>query len=62
MILHKKFSIEEVLEGFLYSILIREMSEDADCEMTAEFDDDGNVDVYIDNENSKEDNPDTLSN
>jgi hypothetical protein len=53
MILHKKLTPKEALEAILFAILIRDLPENFDAKMTAEFDDEGGVEVYVETKEEK---------
>ena len=47
MLLHKKLTPEEALEAILFAVMIRDLPEGFDAELTAEFDEEGNVEVFV---------------
>ena len=53
MILHKKLTPKEALEAILFAILIRDLPEDFDADLRAEFDEDGGVEIYVDTKEEK---------
>ena len=47
MLLHKTLTPEEALEAILFAVMIRDLPEGLDAELTAEFDEDGNVEIFV---------------
>jgi hypothetical protein len=54
MFLHKTLTPEEALEAILFAVLIRDLPEGFEAEMTAEYDEEGNVEVYVNTEKQED--------
>jgi hypothetical protein len=55
MLLHKKLTPEEALEAILFAVLIRDLPEGFQAELTAEYDEEGNVEIFVNPEKQEED-------
>jgi hypothetical protein len=54
MLLHKKLTPEEALEAILFAVLIRDLPEGLDAQLTAEVDEDGNVEIWVNTEKEED--------
>ena len=54
MILYKKLTEAEALENILFAILVKELPEDFDADMTARFTEDGEVEIFVDTDKKKD--------